>query len=85
MSLQRKLDELDANAEKAFTFLEAFLHTERDYLLQLAKGRMVRGHYEWDDKNLKEWGPQRLLAELAEELADAVVYASERFVKLDDV
>ena len=84
ISLTQKLLEVDAQQEKAITFLIAFLTEYRDELALQAKGRLVRGHFEYGDRNYKEWGPERLLAEISEELADAINYATERFRKLDE-
>ena len=83
MSLDGKLASIDRRDDQTKTFLLAFIDEWWDELLLLAKGRLVRGHFEYEDRNYKEWGPERLLAELAEEIADAINYAAERFNKLD--
>lgn len=83
MSLDGKLGNVDRHGDKTRAFLHAFIDNYWDDLILMAKGRLVRGHFEYGDRNYKEWGVERLLAELAEELADAVNYGVERFNKLD--
>ena len=83
MSLNGKLASVDRREEQAKTFLLTFIEQYWDELVLMAKGRLVRGHFEYEDRNYKEWGPERLLAELAEEIADAINYAAERFNKID--
>lgn len=83
VSLTGKLASIDRRDAQTKVFLAAFIDEYWDELLLMAKGRLVRGHFEYGDRNYKEWGPERLLAELAEELADAINYAAERFNKLD--
>ena len=83
MSLAGKLAAVDRRGEQTKTFLLAFIDEYWDELTLMAKGRLVRGHFEYEDRNYKEWSAERLLAELAEEIADAINYAAERFNKLD--
>lgn len=83
MSLAGKLSAVDRRGEQTKTFLLAFIDEYWDELTLMAKGRLVRGHFEFEDRNYKEWSAERLLAELAEEIADAINYAAERFNKLD--
>ena len=83
MSLSQKLLEVDAQQDKVRAFLIGFIEEYWDELLLMAKGRLVRGHFQYGDRNYKEWDDARLLAELSEELADAVNYAAERFRKMD--
>lgn len=83
MSLNGKLASVDRREEQAKTFLLTFIDQYWDELVLMAKGRLVRGHFEYEDRNYKEWGAERLLAELAEEIADAINYAAERFNKID--
>lgn len=83
MALTDKLAAVDRHGEKTRTFLHAFLDDYWDELALMAKGRLVRGHFQWADANYLEWDANRLLAELAEEIADAINYATERFRKLD--
>ena len=82
MSLERKLQNVDRHADKTRAFLHAFLDEHWDHLVLMAQGRLVRGHFQWEDRNYKEWDAARLLAELSEELADAINYGTERFEKL---
>lgn len=83
MSLAGKLSNVDRHGEKTRVFLHAFIDEYWDELTLMAKGRLVRGHFEYEDRNYKEWSAERLLAELAEEIADAINYGVERFNKLD--
>ena len=78
-----KLVSVDRHAVKTRAFLHGFIDSYYDELVLMAKGRLVRGHFQFGDRNYKEWDADRLLAELSEELADAINYATERFVKLD--
>ncbi len=78
MSLESKLADYDRRAEPAVDWLLAFLAEYREALIHLGRGRQVRGHFEYQDKRLYEFGPERLAAEIAEELADAIVYAARR-------
>ena len=83
MSLNGKLASIDRREQQTKTFLLSFIEEYWDELTLMAKGRLVRGHFEYEDRNYKEWSAERLLAELAEEIADAINYAAERFNKLD--
>jgi hypothetical protein len=82
-SLPQKLEAVDRHSEKTRAFLHAFIDQYWDEIGVLAKGRLVTGHFVFGDRNFKEWGPERLLKENIEELADARNYLTERFVKLD--
>ena len=82
MTLPGKLAAVDRHADKTHQFLLQFLTEYWEELVLMAKGRLVRGHFHWQDRNYKEWDADRLLAELAEELADAINYGTERWEKL---
>lgn len=78
MSLERKLADFDREAPAAVRWLIAFLEEYEEALIHLARGRQVRGHFEFGDKLMYEYSRERLAAEIAEELADAIVYAARR-------
>jgi hypothetical protein len=83
MSLNAKLTAVDRQSEKTRAFLHAFIDDYWDEIGFVSKGRLVTGHFVWGDTNFKEWGPERLVKEMVEELADARNYVTERFEKLD--
>ena len=74
--LERKLADFDRHADAAVGFLLAFIEEYREPLIHQARGRQVRGHFEFEDKFLYEYSKSRLLAETSEEVADAIVYIS---------
>ena len=82
MSLPDKLAAVETHSDKTRAFLHSFVDEYWDEIGQVAKGRLVTGHFVWGDRNFKEWGPERLLKEMVEELADARNYCTERFVKM---
>jgi hypothetical protein len=73
-----KLAAFDASSEAAVTWVLEFLDEYRDELIHLARGRQVLGHFLYGDKLMYEYDRPRLAAEIAEELADAIVYAARR-------
>lgn len=75
-ALDAKLAVFDAQAERAVDELVAWLTDRRADLVALARGRHVEGHYRYGDANFLEWGDGELLAQTAQELADAIVYQS---------
>jgi|DewCreStandDraft_4_1066084.scaffolds.fasta_scaffold31704_3 hypothetical protein len=81
--LTGKLEEHDAHAEAAVDWLRAFLDEYRVELLALARGRHVLGHFRYGDRLMYEYDRDRLAAEIAEELADAIVYAARRLALLE--
>lgn len=83
MSLEQKLHDFDVHAPAAVSWLIAFLTEYEDALIHLARGRQVSGHFLYGDKLMYEFDRPRLAAEIAEELADAIVYAARR-LDLDD-
>ena len=78
MSLEAKLHDFDRNADEAVTWLIAFLEEYREPLIHLARGRQVSGHFLYGDRLMYEYDRDRLAAEIAEELADAIVYGARR-------
>ena len=78
MDLDAKLDVFDANAKTAVRFLIDWLRDNPDDLIALARGRHVEGHYRYGERGLFEYDDAHLLAESAQELADAIVYISRR-------
>jgi hypothetical protein len=75
---REKLDALDRHAPIAVAELIAWLQQEASLLCQLARGRLVAGHYRYGDRGLRDLDADELLGEAAEELADAIVYMSFR-------
>jgi hypothetical protein len=73
-----KLAAFDASSEAAVTWVLEFLEEYRDELIHLARGRQVSGHFLYGDKLMYEYDRARLATEIAEELADAIVYAARR-------
>lgn len=73
-----KLAAFDASSEAAVTWVQEFLEEYRDELIHLARGRQVFGHFLYGDKLMYEYDRARLVAEISEELADAIVYAARR-------
>ena len=78
MSLERKLDDFDRLADASVSWLIVFLEEYREALIHLARGRQVSGHFLYGDKLMYEYSRERLTAEIAEELADAIVYGARR-------
>lgn len=78
MSLDSKLADYDRTADAAVTWLVNFLEDYREPLIHLGRGRQVSGHFLYGDKLMYEFDRERLAAEIAEELADAIVYAARR-------
>jgi hypothetical protein len=77
-ALESKLDDFDRNADAAVAWLAAFIEEYREPLIHLARGRQVSGHFLYGDRLMYEFDRDRLAAEIAEELADAIVYAARR-------
>lgn len=61
-------------APTAVRYLIDWLRDHPDDLIALARGRHVWGHYRYGDRNYAEYDQDRLVAEAAEELADAINY-----------
>lgn len=76
--LEAKLVDFDDSADAAVTWLITFLEEYREPLIHLARGRQVAGHFLYGDRLMYEWDRERLAAEIAEELADGIVYAARR-------
>lgn len=76
--MNNKLVAFDHEADAAVTWLLAFLDEYREELIHLARGRQVLGHFLYADTLMYEYDARRLAAEIAEELADAIVYAARR-------
>lgn len=81
--LGAKLDLFDRNAQAAVDEMVAWLTDHGGDLIALARGRHVEGHYRYEDKGLFEHSHRDLLAEAAQELADAIVYLARRKHLLD--
>ena len=78
VSLEAKLSDFDRNADASVTWLIAFLEEYREPLIHLARGRQVAGHFLYGDRLMYAFDRDRLAAEIAEELADAIVYGARR-------
>lgn len=76
--LERKLAAFDRNAKAAVRWLCLFLEEYEEPLIHLARGRQVSGHFLYGDELMYEFDRRRLAAEIAEELADAIVYGARR-------
>lgn len=76
--LDAKLEIFDKHATAAVDEIIEWLTCHRGDLIAVARGRHVEGHYRFGDVGLFEHGKQALLAEAAQELADAIVYLARR-------
>ncbi len=76
--LENKLADFDKHAPAALSWLISFMEDYANPLVDLARGRQVAGHFLYGDRLMYEFDRDRLAAEIAEELADAIVYASYR-------
>lgn len=78
--LAAKLATFDAAAELAYVWLREYLYDDgvRDRLIELARSRHILGHARYGDGGLFEYSRDRLVTEIDEELADAIVYAVRR-------
>lgn len=72
--LPAKLERWEDYAPLAHRYLIDWLRDSPDELMAMAKGRHVWGHYRYGDRNYAEYDEDRLMAEAAEELADAINY-----------
>jgi hypothetical protein len=82
IGLDVKLASFDEYADEAVAELIMWLGQHGDDLIALARGRRVWGHYMYENRNFLEYDEPRLLAEAAEELADAINYIALRQEKL---
>jgi hypothetical protein len=71
-----KLAEHDEYAKSAVRYLIDWLREDPDTLLAMARGRHAEGHYRFGDSLMFEYGQEQLVAEAAQEIADAVCYLS---------
>lgn len=76
VDLDAKLTIFDEYADVAVDSLIEWLSKHKEDLIVLARGRHVEGHYRYGNKNFLEWDDGELLANTAQELADAIVYQS---------
>lgn len=84
ISLDAKLAAHEEWAPTAVRFLIDWLRDDGSDLIAVARGRHVTGHYRYADANYLEYDADRLLAEAAEELADAINYIARRLALLDE-
>jgi len=64
--------------EAAFSWLEGFMAAYRSELVALARGRYALGVFRYPAGPLYSQTRDELAGEIAEELADALVYAARR-------
>lgn len=83
--LRAKLDVFDKNSREAACYVVSWLAEHSDDLIAVARGRHVMGHYRFQERGLFEYDVDGLLAEAAEELADAIVYIARRIAILHEV
>lgn len=62
----------------AFAWFLAFVESHRDEVLTLARARHITGHFVYGDTRMYEYDRGRLVKEILEEAADAVVYSAAR-------
>ena len=68
----------DAEASVAIAWLKAFLTEYESELTTIAQGRLALGSFAFPGGPLYRKTREELACELAEELADAIVYANVR-------
>jgi hypothetical protein len=73
-----KLSDFDAYADAGLAWVVGFAESHADELLTLARARHITGHWVHGEGKLFEYDRGRLAKEVAEELADAIVYAARR-------
>ena len=66
----------EADASVAVAWLKAFLTEYEPELIDMARGRLARGLFAFPGGPLYRKTREELTCELAEELADAIVYGS---------
>jgi hypothetical protein len=76
--LEAKLEIFDRYAHDAVRDLIGTLAVYAEDLVVLARGRHVDGHYRYGDRNFLEWDDGEMLAQQMQELADAIVYGTQR-------
>ena len=64
----------DEYAKAAVQYLRDWLRDEPEPLLAMARGRHAEGHYRYGDRLMFEYGQDELVAEAAQEVADAICY-----------
>jgi hypothetical protein len=69
-----KLEAHDEYARSAVRYLIDWLRDDPEPLLAMARGRHAEGHYRYGDTLMFEHSQETLVAEAAQELADAVCY-----------
>lgn len=77
-SLVEKMATFDRHGDTAFRWLLDFMETHQDELLTLARARHITGHWVYGDGRMYEYDVGRLTKEIAEEIADALVYSARR-------
>jgi hypothetical protein len=77
-ALDAKLADFDRHADGAVRYLAAWLDEHAAALITMARGRLVEGHYRYRDRLMYEYSNDELLAEAAQELADAINYVALR-------
>lgn len=72
--LETKLAIFDAHSRDALSYLVKWMVEHPDALVTMARGRLVEGHYRYRDRLMYEYGDDELVAQAAQELADAINY-----------
>lgn len=72
--VERKLRELDPYRTQAVDWIGDWLGGDWTGLIAVARGRHAEGHYRYGDSVMYEYNQQTLIAEAAQEIADAINY-----------
>jgi hypothetical protein len=75
-TVQSKLAAHDEFAPAAVRYVIDWLREDPEPLLAMARGRHAEGHYRYGDSLMFEYSQDELVAEAAQELADAICYLS---------
>ena len=70
----QKLADHDEYAKAALRYIIDWCRDEPEPLLAMARGRHAEGHYRYGDTLMFEHSQDTLVAEAAQELADAICY-----------
>lgn len=76
--LDAKLEQFDRHADLAVDEIIVWLRHHRRDLIAVARGRHIEGHYRYQEAGLFAYDDNHLLAEAAQEIADAIVYLARR-------
>lgn len=68
----------EAELDRAFIWLECFMRAYRPELLAMARGRFAEGVLRYPDAPLYRKTEAELVADVAQEIADALVYGARK-------